>query len=782
MEILPRLAAALSDRYRIIRLVGEGGMALVYLADDLKHGRQVAIKVLRPEVSTALGTERFLREIEVAARLNHPNVLALHDSGEADGLLYFVMPYVEGESLRERLTREGRLPVDEAMRIAAEIADALDYAHGQGLVHRDMKPENILFQAGHALVCDFGIAQVATGAEERLTRTGVSVGTLAYMSPEQLDEHAVVDGRADVYALGCILHEMLSGSNPFGGSTPQVALARKLTGEVPDLTATRPEVPPTVQPVVKRALSVDPGGRFPTAGVFVASLKKATTRVAVEAEERRLRRRGRVRAALTTVGILALGAVGWGIRELAVAPAMERVAVMPFRNGDRDPGQDFFVAGLYEDLNREFSRLVRVVSASSVLPLAESGRSPGEIAAEFGVDGWVTGVATVGADRVVLELELVDRETGDIVWTQAFENHPRRLLALYHAAARTLAERMGVRLTEEQLERLASAQELDPEVKSALFQARYEWQSLTQDGLDTAEEYYRLALERSDSMSAEAWFGLGQVWGLRAQMGYIAGNEALARSGPYFERARELDPELQAIQAQAALMGWASWDWEAASQAFVNALQADPTDARTRAYFSHTLLITGQPDEARVQAEQAFADDPYNELVMSVYAQFMNFAGEFQEAERVFQRILDRSPGSPLALSNFRTTYHLQGRFDEAIDVWRAFYRGQQGDSVAARVFDEGYQADGYRGALVAVAREYAAREDPSKYWQVATLYTRAGEREGALEYLEKSLEVRDPNLPYISVDRIFDDLRDEPRFQALFEPLNLSDRESGGA
>ena len=751
-------------------------MALVFEAEDLKHGRPVALKVLRPEISTALGTERFLREIEVAAGLNHPNILALHDSGEADGLLYFVMPRVEGESLRNRLDREGRLPVDEAIRIACEIGDALDYAHSRGLVHRDIKPENVLFQAGHALVCDFGIAQVARGSGERLTRTGVSVGTLAYMSPEQLQEGAEVDARADVYALGCVFHEMVSGANPFAAGTPQAALARKLTGEVPDLKATRSDVPVTLGPVVRRALSIDAGSRFDTAGVFADALRKATTRRAVEVEEARIRRRARVRSALVAMSILAVGVAGWSIERYLGAPALERLAVMPFANGGQAPGTDPFVRGIYDDVTKELARLIRVPATSSVAPLVEAGRIPGEVAALLDADGWIEGEAVIEADRVSLELGLVDRETGDLVWSQVFEAHPRDLIGLYHRAVRAVAEQVGVALSEEQLARLSTAQEVDPEVQSALFQARYEWQSLTPDGLDTAEEYYRLALLRSDSTSAEAWFGLGQIWGLRSQMGYVAGAEANRMAAPFFERARELDPEYQAVQAQAALMGWATWDWEAAVRSYEGALELDPTDARLRAYYSHTLLILGRDEEARRQADQAYADDPYNELVMSIYAQFKNFDGEFDEAERVFTEILERSPGSPLAVSNLRTTYHLLGKFDESIDVWRAFYRGQQGDTMAARVFDEGLEAGGYVGALTAVADAYAARDDQRLFWQIATLYTRAGNREGALEYLERALEeARDPNLPYIMVDHIFDDLRAEPRFQALIPRLNLS-------
>ncbi len=229
-DVLDQLRSALSDRYAIERELGRGGMAVVYLAEDRKLGRAVALKVLRPELAASLGAERFLRETEIAAKLTHPNILALHDRGDADGLLYYTMPYVEGESLSDRLARERQLPVDEALQITREVAEALAHAHAQGIVHRDIKPDNILFEGGHAVVADFGIARaIDVAAGERLTETGLAVGTPAYMSPEQASGVEGVDARSDQYALACVLYEMLAGEPPFPGSSAQAILARKVT-------------------------------------------------------------------------------------------------------------------------------------------------------------------------------------------------------------------------------------------------------------------------------------------------------------------------------------------------------------------------------------------------------------------------------------------------------------------------------------------------------------------------------------------------------------------------
>ena len=269
-------AAALADRYRVERELGRGGMATVYLARDLRHDRPVALKVLRPELAASLGPERFLQEIRIAARLQHPHILPVHDSGETAGRLWYTMPYVEGESLRQRIVREGQLPLDQAVRVAIQVLSALGYAHGHGVIHRDIKPENILLEGDEAVVADFGVARAITAAgEDRLTETGLALGTPAYMSPEQATGSRELDGRSDVYALGCVLYEMLAGGPPFTGPTPQAVIARRFIGPAPRLRSVRPRVPGRVESAVSKALSILPADRFTTAAEFAAALQGA---------------------------------------------------------------------------------------------------------------------------------------------------------------------------------------------------------------------------------------------------------------------------------------------------------------------------------------------------------------------------------------------------------------------------------------------------------------------------------------------------------------------------
>jgi serine/threonine protein kinase len=277
-DLLNRLQQALTARYAVERELGRGGMAVVFLAEDLKHHRRVAIKVLKPELSQSLGTDRFLREIEVAAQLTHPHILPVFDSGAADGLLYYVTPYVEGESLRGRLQREGQLPLEPALRLTSQVAHALEYAHSQGIVHRDIKPENILLESGEAVVADYGLAlAISAAGGERLTESGLALGTPAYMSPEQAAGDPHLDGRSDLYSLGCVLYEMLAGEPPFTGPTAQAIIAKRFGGPAPRIRVVREGVPPAVERAIDRALARTPADRFTSAVEFAKALSQPGT-------------------------------------------------------------------------------------------------------------------------------------------------------------------------------------------------------------------------------------------------------------------------------------------------------------------------------------------------------------------------------------------------------------------------------------------------------------------------------------------------------------------------
>ena len=420
-----RLQSGLADRYQLERELGQGGMATVYLARDLRHERLVALKVLRPDLAAALGPERFVREIRTAARLEHPHILSVHDSGEAAGLLWYTMPYVEGESLRERMRREVQLPVEEALRLTREVAEALDYAHAQGIVHRDVKPENILLSGGHARVADFGLAKaVSVAGGEQLTETGLVVGTPAYMSPEQASGDGELDGRTDLYSLACVLYEMLAGEPPFAGPTAQAVIAKRMVGPPPRLRTVRSSVSEAVDLAVAKALAPVLADRFATAAEFVEALERT-----VLPRHRRLTRRG-LAALLLLVTVLA-GTVAWMLhrRRVDTGPAGSPgvVAVFPFRIRG-NPQLTYLGDGMVSLLGRSLDQAgdLRSVDARAVLSMLEQlGKAPldperaAAIAARLGAGRYILGDIIEVGGRLRYDAAAYDATRGTAPVAQA---------------------------------------------------------------------------------------------------------------------------------------------------------------------------------------------------------------------------------------------------------------------------------------------------------------------------------------------------------------------------
>ncbi len=480
-----RLNAALQGRYAIERELGEGGMATVYLADDVRHHREVALKVLRPDLVAGLGPERFLREIEIVAQLSHPNILSLYDSGTADGLLYFVMPYVEGDTLRSRLDRSGRLALEEALRITAEVADALDFAHTSGLIHRDIKPENILFQAGHAVVSVFGIAKAVTEAgASNLTATGLSVGTLKYMSPEQAAGDVELDARSDIYSLGCVVYEMLTGEPPFAGAGQRALLVQKLTRSAPLISDAQSDIPATIESVVATALATEPGERFDTPSQFAEALTRAATAETIAEEAHRRRRAKRIRFAVGIPAVAIVGAMVWWMTMQLGGPTLERVAVLPLTNLMSDAAQDFFVEGVQEDLIKELSRAgLGVITPTSVLRYRNSDKPVSEIARELDVDAVIEGSASLVDGTMSLDLRMTDGITDEIVWFDSFGAEVRDVLVVYGEVVRAIVGAAAIELSSESEAALATAPQVSPEVQEALWKGRFHRSRLSEESM-----------------------------------------------------------------------------------------------------------------------------------------------------------------------------------------------------------------------------------------------------------------------------------------------------------
>jgi serine/threonine-protein kinase len=452
-DVLERLREAFAGRYEIEREVGAGGMATVYRAQDLKHERTVAIKILRPELASALGGDRFPREIKIIAQLSHPHILPLHDSGEAAGFLYYVMPFVEGESLRAKLDRESPLSIQETMRILRGVADALAYAHAHGVVHRDIKPDNVMLSGRHAIVTDFGVAKAVSAAGgEKLTTVGVALGTPSYMAPEQATGDEDIDHRADIYALGVLAYEMLTGKQPFDRPTAQAILAAQVLDEPEPVSASRAGISPGLDALITRCLAKEKTERWQSAEELVPQLEAlgtpsggmtpTDTRPVKVTRARRTTRRAWIGTIAAAV-VVALGAGGVFMLKGDGPAGIEQIAVMPI---DDLSGEDqVFVDAVHDALISAIARTntVDVVSRSAVMRFRGASETTGEIASELGVQAVVEGTVFRSGDRMRINVQMVEPSTLRHLWTQTYERNVDDVLAVQDEVVAAIAEELS---------------------------------------------------------------------------------------------------------------------------------------------------------------------------------------------------------------------------------------------------------------------------------------------------------------------------------------------------
>ncbi|UCC81899.1 MAG: protein kinase [Gemmatimonadota bacterium] len=762
-EQLDHLKTALADRYTIEREIGSGGMATVYLAEDLKHRRKVAVKVLRPELAATLGADRFVREIEIAAQLSHPHILPLYDSGEAAGVLYYVMPYVEGESLRERLDREGKLGVDEVIRLTDEIAAALSYAHERGIVHRDVKPENVMLTGGRAVVADFGIARaLRVAGAERLTGTGFAVGTPAYMSPEQAMGQADVDARSDVYALGCVVYEMVAGRAPFEGDTPQALLAKHAVEAVPSLRTTDPQVPLFLERAVERALAKSPDERFQAASAFAEALTAET--VVARVGKKRWPRRAVVGA---VAGVVV--AAAWGLSTVLGGPGYERLAVLPPANLMNDPEQEYFVQGVHNALILELQQAgVEVIARRSVMQYEDMQKPIREIASELAVDAVIEASVLRAADSVEIQVQVVDGRTEEIVGDPIVRSGEfRNVVTLYRELTGAIASEIQLALTPQTEARLASPRAVNPQAYEAYLKGQSHWHRFTPTDMDQALEYFQQAL-LLDSTYAPAQAGIALVrcfWGTTAQASAAA------------QQALTLDSTLAEVQYAVAMVRfWHEWDWEGGEAAFRRAIEINPNYAEARAYYGNILLHNERREEARAQIERALELDPFNLLFRAMNGYLLCSERRCAEAIEELEAVLRIEPDHVLANILLTEAYHLNGNYDEVLAQIRRHIRTYlAGDQELQEALDRGYAEGGYRAAMLRYAETLAARPDAAGPVEVASMYAMAGDKERTLEWLELAYEAHALRLPGNLHASGFGPVPgDDPRYQALRRRMNL--------
>jgi len=742
-ELQQRLDNGLAGRYTLERELGQGGMALVFLARDLRHDRKVALKVLRPEISAEIGAERFLREIKMAAGLTHPHILPVYDSGQADGLLFYVMPNMEGRSLRERLDAERQLPIDEALRITREVATALDYAHRHNVIHRDIKPENILLHEGNAMVADFGIGKAMSGVAS-VTRTGLAIGTPAYMSPEQASGEQDIDGRSDIYGLGCVLYEMLTGEVPFTGPTAQAIMSKRFLSPVPHVKAMR-DVPEGLDQVVTRALARTPVDRFATAGQFAEALRSdgGLHRTPPEASR--------------------------------PSAAQKSIAVLPLANMSADPENEYFSDGMSEEIINALAKVpgLQVASRTPCFSLKGKGLDIRQVGEKLGVASVLEGSVRKVGNKIRITAQLINVENGYHLWSETYDRQLEDVFAIQDEISRAIVDALKLRLTGAAAEVMVPTQNL--EAYSLYLKARFFFNKFTEAGLRKGLELYQQALLQ-DPGYARAHAGIADSWCTLAD-DWVAPEVAFPQAKAAATLALKLDPNLpEALTSLGKVLGWHEWKFSEAADALRRAVAASPSYAEAHWTLGSVLPTVGQLTEAIAEMRTSASLDPMVHRSSRWVARFLLYAGDYKGCIEQSHKTIELVETNFLSYLDIGSAYLAKGDGEEALEWFRrgqalptsvraydahlvralaALGRGEEGEAIMARLEEESRQHY-VRGEIVAMG------------------YGALGEFDRAFAHLERAFHDRSSGLIYIHVDPGYGPLRQDPRFADLVARIGV--------
>jgi eukaryotic-like serine/threonine-protein kinase len=743
----PIPATLLESRYVLERELGRGGMATVYLARETKHERQVAIKVLRPEVSASFGTERFIREIGIAARLSHPHLVPLIDSGEADGLLYYISAFVPGGSLRDRMARERTLPLQDALRIAEEAGAGLDFAHRAGFVHRDVKPENILFADGHALLADFGIARAfgseRLGENSNVTEPGMAIGTPAYMSPEQAAGEIRLDTRSDIYSLACVIFEMLAGEPPFSGRSSREVMAKHIAERPRRVRMMRPEVPTAVEDAILRALEKDPDRRFSSVTEFLGALR-------TEARPR--------------------------TRE--IASALRGVAVLPFVNLSPEPENEYFSDGVTDELINVLAKVqgIRVASRTSTFALKGKPQDVRAIGSLLDCAYVLEGTVRRAGLHLRITAQLTSTDDGRLLWSQSYDRQLDDVFAIQDEIARTIVNTLRTSQFVHLQTPAAERHTANVKAYSLYLKGRYEWNRRTQEGVANGITFFEQAIAE-DPTYALAYTGLADSYALHVDYRSVPVHEGFERAKEYARRAIALDDSLAEAHASLA---WSlfiyDWDWTTADAEFRRAIGLDPRYSTAHQWYQMLLSSRGSLDQALIEGLTGVELDPSSVSARRSLGWTYIYSRRYDQAHFHLDRAIAMNPNAEETYRELGVALTLDGNLAEAERVLReAASMPEAGTyTMASLAFALA------RGGKIDEARSILARleEHRSKGYvspvAFATIHLGLNEPERALDWTEVAFQERRGWLAYLRVNPLMDPMRGNARFDTLVQKMRF--------
>ena len=778
------LQQALGSNYTIEEELGGGGMSRVFVAHDKSLDRKVVVKVMAPEMAGPLSAERFKLEIMVSAGLQHPNIIGVISAGEAEGVPFFVMPYVEGESLRALLKREPQLPARQASSILRDVARALAFAHERGVIHRDIKPDNVLLTAGAATLADFGVAKAVDAAKrpeadaDPLTSVGTSLGTPAYMAPEQIAGDADIDHRADLYAFGAMAYEMLAGKPPFADRPARQMLAAHLTETPPPLADLGRELPSSLIALVERCLEKDPKDRPTAAADVAASLEDAV--VSTEPISlaglpiRRWHRRTRA-AFLGTVGvgaILVIAALLWVLTGGGGPPAGS-VAVLPFVNVGGDTTDLYFTDGMSDEIISALSRVhgLRIASRTASFAFRNANLPAGEIGETLNVSAILEGTVRRRGDRLRVTAQLVSTKDGLALWSETYDRDMQELFAVQDELAAAIASALGSAIGVA-APGATSERPTDLAVYDLYLKGRFQFERRGEDALLRALGYYQEAVALDDAFAA-AHAGIADVYAQLPLYTDLPGDSLRPLALAAVDRALALDGDLAGAYAARGTVRNSAWEWELAVQDFERAIELDPNDMSTRQWYGENLLLTGNTAAATEQFAAAVELDPFAPIPRALMALALGIAGDADRARQEMTRAVETDDTFFVTRLFNGTLFLYEGEPANAILELRVAERAAPVPAVLGTL--------GYAYAVsgdAAAAQDVLGRIDPSTAGApaaIARIHLGLGELDAALTWMDRAVDAHDPFYGSEPLSApIFAPLRAAPRFVDIARRVNL--------